>query len=224
MKKFIGGIVDFRKNVRPAFKDTFAQLALGQSPDTLFIACSDSRVVPNLFASTDPGDLFVVRNVGNLIPPCGEEGHSNSDESEAAAVEFALLNLPVTEVVICGHSECGAMGRLIRGGEQPEAPNLNSWLRHGKGGLKKLDAGAELGKHLARHNQLSQLNVLQQIEHLKTYPVVRERLKEGTLRIHGWWFDIKEADVYDYDVSQSRFSLIDEEYAQIFLDRNKPRI
>src|SRR3954471_16096395 len=105
MRKLIRGIVDFRQNVRPKVKDTFAQLALGQRPDTLFIACSDSRVVPNLFASSDPGDLFVIRNVGNLIPPCGEKGRSTSDESEAAAIEFALLNLTVTEIVICGHSE-----------------------------------------------------------------------------------------------------------------------
>ena len=95
MKKLLYGIVDFRKNVRPAVKETFAQLALGQRPDTLFIACSDSRVVPNLFASSDPGDLFVIRNVGNLIPPSDAGGHSKSDESEAAAIEFALLNLPV---------------------------------------------------------------------------------------------------------------------------------
>src|SRR5579871_2549496 len=109
MRKLIRGIVDFRKNVRASVKETFAQLALGQRPDTLFIACSDSRVVPNLFASSDPGDLFVIRNVGNLIPPCGERGHSASDESEAAAIEFALTALPVTDIVVCGHSECGAM-------------------------------------------------------------------------------------------------------------------
>src|SRR5881394_3962269 len=105
MKKLVHGIVDFRKNVRPRYKDTFAQLALGQSPDTLFIACSDSRVVPNLFASTNPGDLFVVRNVGNLIPPCDSKGVSIADESEAAAVEFAVLTLQVRDIVICGHSE-----------------------------------------------------------------------------------------------------------------------
>src|ERR1700712_1293849 len=122
MKKLLNGIVDFRKNVRPTVKETFALLALGQRPDTLFIACSDSRVVPNLFASSDPGDLFVVRNVGNLIPACGESGHSKSDESEAAAIEFALLNLPVAEIIVCGHSECGAMDKLVRGHYIPSAP------------------------------------------------------------------------------------------------------
>jgi carbonic anhydrase len=218
MKKLLRGIVDFRKNIRPSVKDTFAQLAEGQSPDALFIACSDSRVVPNLVASSDPGDLFIVRNVGNLIPPCGVAGHSTSDESEAAAIEFALLNLPITEIIVCGHSECGAMQALIRGREQASGSNLRSWLRHGEGALHKIDQ-SHLDHHLARHNLLSQQNVLEQIEHLKTYPVVQERLAAGTLRLHGWWWDIKEADVYQYEVSTARFSLIDEAYAEILLKR-----
>lgn len=219
MKKLIRGIVDFRKNVRPTCKDTFAQLALGQRPDTLFVACSDSRVVPNLFASSDPGDLFVVRNVGNLIPACGDQGHSSSDESEAAAIEFALSTLPVSEIVVCGHSECGAMRALIDDRTKVQGSNLSSWLRHGEEGLRQLNAGAALGHHLEKHNQLSQLNVLAQMEHLKTYPIVRKRLGEGTLRIHGWWFDIREADVYEYEPAESKFSLIDENYAQILLSR-----
>ena len=113
MKKLLNGIVDFRKNVRPAVKDTFALLALGQRPDTLFIACSDSRVVPNLFASTEPGDLFVIRNVGNLIPPFSEGESGPHFGSEAAAIQFALTQLPITEIVVCGHSECGAIKGAI---------------------------------------------------------------------------------------------------------------
>jgi carbonic anhydrase len=219
MKKVIRGIVDFRQNMRPMCKDRFAQLALGQRPDALFIACSDSRVVPNLFASSDPGDLFVVRNVGNLIPPCGEEGRSISDESEAAAIEFALLNLPVSEIIVCGHSECGAMRALVENSQLDQAPNLMSWLRHGKKGLKKFQEGSPLGCGLERHNQLSQLNVLAQIEHLKTYPIVQKRVNEGSLRLHGWWFDIKEADVYQYDEADRRFNLIDEDYARLLIER-----
>jgi len=220
MKKLIRGIVDFRKNVRPTCKDTFAQLALGQRPDTLFIACSDSRVVPNLFASSDPGDLFVIRNVGNLIPPCGKEGYSMSDEAEAAAIEFSLLNLPVREIIVCGHSECGAMNAVLQEQSPNEAPNLKSWLRHGTNGLQKLKDGNPLGCHLEKHNQLSQLNVIEQIEHLRSYPLVQKRLSEGTLRLHGWWFDIKEADVYEYDFDKCDFKLIDEEYAKKFYLNN----
>ena len=114
MQKLVSGIVEFRRSTQESYREAFGKLAVGQFPDALFIACSDSRVVPNTFASTDPGDLFVVRNVGNLIPPCDVQGHSSADESEAAAIEFAIQNLSVKNIIVCGHSECGAMGALIR--------------------------------------------------------------------------------------------------------------
>lgn len=221
MKKLLNGIVDFRKNVRPKVKDTFAHLALGQRPDTLFIACSDSRVVPNLFASTEPGDLFVIRNVGNLIPPYAEDHSSHG--SEAAAIQFGLSNLPITEIIVCGHSECGAIGALSQGSKNPDAPAFNCWLRHAQGSLEQVEAGTTLGNHLERHNQLSQLNVLEQLEHLKSYPVVREGLASGQLRLHGWYFDIKEANVYEYEPSEGRFHLIDEAYAATLLNRERNR-
>ena len=215
MEKLIRGIVDFRKNIRPSYKETFARLALGQRPDTLFIACSDSRVVPNFFASSNPGDLFVIRNVGNLIPPCGADGFSSADESEAAAIEFSLLNLPITDVIVCGHSECGAMAQIASGKPLGNAPNLKNWLRHGEKGFTKLNAGkSKLGGHLELHNQLSQINVLEQIEHLKSYPIVSERFNQGRLRLHGWWFDIKEAEVCNYDAKQAKFRVIDDEYVK----------
>jgi carbonic anhydrase len=220
VKKLLNGIVDFRKNVRPAVKDTFALLALGQRPDTLFIACSDSRVVPNLFASTEPGDLFVIRNVGNLIPPYSEGNEAPHFGSEAAAIQFALATLPVTEIIVCGHSECGAIGALARGEAHDDAPALGCWLRHGRGSLRQLKEGAKLGNHLERHNQLSQLNVLQQLEHLKTYPVVKDRLSARRIRLHGWYFDIKEANVYEYEPREERFHLIDEAYAVELLNRD----
>src|SRR5579885_586371 len=99
MRKLIQGIVEFRRNVQPDYREKFARLALGQAPDALFIACSDSRVVPNTFASADPGDLFVIRNVGNLVAPAGADGLSRSEASEAAAIEFALAKLNVTDVL-----------------------------------------------------------------------------------------------------------------------------
>jgi carbonic anhydrase len=216
MKKLIRGIVDFRKNVRPGCKDVFARLALGQRPDTLFIACSDSRVVPNLFASSDPGDLLVVRNVGNLIPPCDR---SSDSPSEAAAIEFALQALPITDVIVCGHSECGAMDALLRGRDKLASPFLKSWLRHADASLQRLDSEMLREAHIERHNRLSQLNVLEQIEHLKTYPLVRERMQAGRLLLHGWWFDIREADVYAYGADEVGFRLIDEDYARVMLAR-----
>lgn len=219
MKKLIRGIAEFRNKVRPNYKETFAQLALGQRPDTLFICCSDSRVAPNVFASTDPGDLFVVRNVGNMIPPCGETGRSTSDESEGAAIEFALLNLGVTSIIVCGHSECGAMDGLLSGREKIQAPNLKAWLRHGEVSLRKIKEGKNLEDGMPISSRLSQLNVLQQMIHLKTYPVVRQRIEEGTLVLHGWWFNIKEAEVYEYEASENHFKVIDDEYASVLLSR-----
>lgn len=223
MKKLLNGIVDFRKNVRPTVKDTFALLALGQRPDTLFIACSDSRVVPNLFASTEPGDLFVIRNVGNLIPPFSEGESGPHFGSEAAAIQFALTQLPITEIVVCGHSECGAIGALAQGQTPDDAPALSCWLRHGGSSLRKLEAGAKLGGHLERHNQLSQINVLEQLEHLKSYPVVRKRIADDKLRLHGWYFDIKGAEVYAYEPGEDRFRVIDEPYAVTLLKRHGDR-
>jgi carbonic anhydrase len=219
MKKLIRGIVDFRKNVRAGYKDVFARLALGQRPDTLFIACSDSRVVPNLFASSDPGDLFVVRNVGNLIPPCGAPERRAGENSAAAAIEFGLDALPITDIIVCGHSECGAMRALAGGRDQLELPYLKGWLRHAEGSLRRLDSALPGDAHLERHNRLSRVNVLEQLEHLKTYPAVHERIQAGRLRLHGWWFDIKEADVYEYGAEDGGFRLIDEDYAQILLQR-----
>src|SRR3954469_3384388 len=130
MRKLVQGIVDFRNRVRPVARETFARLALGQSPDALFIACSDSRVAVNVFASTEPGDLFVVRNPGNIVSPAAADGLSVADDSEAAAIEFAVLQLPVKDIIVCGHSSCGAIAPLVRGRQSVSAPPLRSWLRH----------------------------------------------------------------------------------------------
>jgi len=216
MKKLVNGIVEFRKNLQPSYRATFAHLALGQSPDALFIGCSDSRVAVNVFASTEPGDLFVIRNVGNLVPPCGDDGQSTADESEAAAIEFALGTLNVSNIIVCGHSECAAMRALTEGRDKildKNFHNFKAWLRHGEKSLEDLKSTSAIGKGLAKHNRLSQFNVLRQLENLRTYPIVRERLEAGTLRLHGWWFDISHADVYAYEEDQAAFILFDEEEA-----------
>ena len=138
MKKLLDGIAEFQRTTRPSYREKFAKLALGQSPDCLFFACSDSRVVPNLFASTEPGDLFVVRNVGNLVPPCGSHGLSTTDRSEGAAVEFALQVLGVRDIVVCGHSDCGAMRGLLSGATPEKAPNLREWLDVAQSSVQRL--------------------------------------------------------------------------------------
>jgi carbonic anhydrase len=216
MKKLIQGIVDFRKNLTEESRTLFAKLALGQKPDTLFIACSDSRVVPNLFASTNPGDLFVLRNIGNLIPPPS----SDQDNSALAVIEFAIRSLGVSDIIVCGHSECGAMQALSAGTESLCCPHVESWLRHGEKALHKVRRGITLDKTLSEHNQISQVNVLQQIEHITEYPFIRERMERKELRVHGWWFDIAKADVYCYEQTLNAFVLIDEKEADLILERS----
>ena len=221
MKKLIEGIVDFRKKLTEESRSLFAKLALGVLPDALFIACSDSRVVPNLFASTNPGDLFVLRNIGNLIPP---STLSISDSSASAVLEYAVFTLHVSDIVICGHSECGAMLALSKGINSSCCPHLQSWLQYGKSSFAKLhDPNKELilDEQLSLHNQLSQVNVLQQMEHVASYPFIQEKIKANELRIHGWWFDIAKADVYCYEPLVKRFVLIDENEAKCILERMK---
>lgn len=221
MRKLVEGIIEFRRKVQKDYRDAFGGLAAnGQSPDTLFIACSDSRVVPNTFASTNPGDLFVLRNVGNLIPPCGKHGISQSDEAEAAAIEFSVESLNVSDIIVCGHSECGAMRALMANRHTVALPNLKSWLRHGDEAMERLRAGAALDKMMPEHNQLSQLNVLLQMEHVKSYPAVKKRIEEKRLAVHGWWFDIARAEVYVHDDESNLFVLIDEEGAERMLAKH----
>jgi carbonic anhydrase len=209
MKKLRQGIVEFRRRRRPEYAATFARLALGQAPDALFVACSDSRVVPNLFASTEPGDLFVMRNVGNIVAPCGPEGASESDESEGAALEFSILSLKVRDVIVCGHSECGAMRALVDGREKLQLTHMRSWLRHAQPALEKYRArGGSSGP--AAHNEVGQLNVLLQLEHLRSYPFIRSAEAEGRLALHAWWFDISLADVHEWSDEAQAFVLIDD--------------
>lgn len=218
MKKLIQGIVDFRKNLNEDKRTLFAELALGQKPDTLFIACSDSRVVPNLFASTNPGDLFVLRNIGNLVPPASNGDHDNS---ASAVIEFAVFSLNVSDIIICGHSECGAMQALTQGVDTLCCPHVQAWLKHGEESLKKIQTGQSLNPSLSEHNQLSQINVIQQIENIKSYPFIQERIANKQLRVHGWWFDIAHADVYCYEEDRSQFVLIDEKEAALILERSQ---
>jgi carbonic anhydrase len=222
MKKLVNGILDFQRHMLPSYRETFARLALGQSPDCLFVSCSDSRVVPNLFASTDPGDLFVMRNVGNLVAPSDANGRAQGDESEAAAIEFSVAALGVKDIVVCGHSECGAMKATLSGGVVDGAPNLSNWLRHAKPALERLKTETSVGVGLKPHNQLSQLNALLQLEHIASYPVVKKKVEAGELRLHAWWFDIADARVYCYEASAKKFLPIDEAEAERLLSRIEP--
>jgi carbonic anhydrase len=212
VRKLIRGIIDFRRARRPDYAATFSRLAFGQSPDSLFVACSDSRVVPNLFASTEPGDLFVLRNVGNIVAPCGPEGLSLSDESEAAALEFAIDGLKVKDIIVCGHSGCGAMRSLLEPLPGADAPHFQAWLRHAARARDRYLAGERMKADLPPYDHVSQINVHVQIEHLRSYPVVRDAEASGRIALHAWWFDIAGADVLAWSAAHGRYVLIDEQY------------
>ncbi len=219
MRKLIMGIVDFRERMLPQYATRFRELALTQAPDALFITCSDSRVVPDLLASTHPGDLFTMRNVGNLIPPAAPDGISVGDLSEASAIEYAVLVLQVANIVVCGHSECGAMKAVLTRSPKLDAPNLDRWLNHANTAAFRLEHEGALDTGLRPYDQLSQLNVLVQIEHLMSYPIVRERVATGSLHLSGWWFDIATGDMYAYEASSRSFEVIDRQEAERLVGR-----
>lgn len=216
MKKLVQGVAEFRKTISKESKELFAKLALGQKPDALFITCSDSRVAVNVFASTNPGDLFVLRNIGNLVPA---PSPSREDQSAQAALEFSLFQLPVTDIIVCGHSECGAMQALVNNAFFPSCPHLNNWLIHGKAALEKARQLDSNTSSLSFVNQVSQANVLLQLEHISSYSFVKDRIKEKTLRLHGWWFDIAKADVYCYDSDLETFAIIDDNMSKKILEQ-----
>ena len=223
MKKLVKGILEFRKKVLPSYRQTFAHLALEQKPDALFVACSDSRVVPNLFASTDPGDLFVVRNVGNLVPPCDPKRADKPQGSAAAALEFSVERLNVRHIIVCGHSECGAMAALLEGAHAKGLPHLQDWLRHGEATVQKFKEQVNSDPKLSEVNRLSQVNVLMQLEHIHSYPFVKRKVDAGELMLHGWWFDIAHADVYAYEPEDKRFVLVEEGEAERIIARIEQR-
>ena len=218
MKKLLHGILEFREKYHTHYVENFAHLALGQFPDTLFIACSDSRVVPNLFASTNPGDLFVIRNIGNMIPQYSSAS-TCLGTAEAAAIEFSSHNLPITNIIVCGHSECAAMKAVVAGIDHIEDPFLKTWLQHGYDSLAARDHLLEMDEDLALHNKVAQRNILQQIVHIKSYPAVQRKIEEGLLQVHGWYFDIGKGDVYGYEQEFNKFILIDQVEAQRICDR-----
>ena len=182
MKKLVKGVVDFREQVRSDRLEHFEQLSLGQSPDTLLVTCSDSRVAVNVFASTNPGDVFVLRNIGNLIPPV----HSQNENYSKAAIDFAIDALKISHILVCGHSECGAMIAIHQGVENQKSEGIREWL---KNGIEKKFSPYD-------YNELSRKNVLFQLEHLMSYEKVKTKVESGSLQLHAWWFDIKNADVF----------------------------
>ncbi|MGW0796722.1 bifunctional SulP family inorganic anion transporter/carbonic anhydrase [Streptomyces sp. NPDC002692] len=194
------GISAFQRNTAPLVRDELARLAReGQSPSQLFLTCADSRLVTSMITSSGPGDLFVVRNVGNLVPSPGQE---SGDDSVAAAIEYAVDVLHVRSITVCGHSGCGAMQALLNSDPGGAQTPLRRWLRHGLPSLERMAAGARPGAGLAGRapadavEQLCLTNVVQQLEHLRAHDSVTRALREGALELHGMYFHVGEAQAY----------------------------
>ena len=186
----------FQSDYFPSYRQQFQDLVQhGQQPTTLFIGCSDSRLVPYLLTGAGPGELFLVRNVGNIVPPFdGSKGHHGT----AAAIEYAVLNLHVRDIIVCGHSHCGAIKALYE--EVPaEACNLGPWLDLAREATLPVCVSAEA---LRRTEQRS---VVLQLERLMDYPMVRQRVEAGELFLHGWHYVIEDGEVQVFDVHEGRF-------------------
>ena len=195
MKHLIKGVREFRENYVSTHRDLLENLSRGQDPNVLFITCSDSRISPSLLTQTDLGDLFVIRNAGNIIPPYGA-----ANGGEGAAVEYAIHALGIEQIVICGHSHCGAMKGLLQLGKlEEEMPLVYDWLKHAEATRRLVKENyGDRGKEEMLEIAIAE-NVLTQIENLKTYPVVRSRLYQGKLKIYGWIYMIETGEVLAYD-------------------------
>jgi len=204
VQELIEGIHKFRTEEFGHYKALFQRLAKeGQNPHTLFITCSDSRVLAELITQSKPGDLFVVKNVGNIVPPAQATGSTNST---AAAIEFAAETLGVQDIVVCGHSQCGAMNALVTTPDLTTMPHLEEWLSVA---APVRDAVLQRYSHLTdsdeRANAAGEENVLFGLESLHTYPVVQRRLANGSLRLHAWFFKIATAELFAYDPAAGQF-------------------
>lgn len=190
------GVRDFQQFTAPRLRPELARLAReGQSPSQLFITCADSRLVPNVITSSGPGELFTVRNVGNLVAP--------QDDSAAAAIEYAVEVLQVAAITVCGHSRCGAMQSLLHGAHRREGAAgtpLTRWLRHGQESLQRVrhQPTGFLGRTPSEDplERLCLTNVAQQLDNLRAHPSVRRRVRSGELRLTGLYFDLAQAQTY----------------------------
>jgi carbonic anhydrase len=200
MQKLIQGIHKFRNEHFRPLQGLFEQLARGQNPETLFITCSDSRIDPSLLTRSQPGDLFILRNAGNIVP-----AHGSAQGGEAATIEFAVAGLGVKDIIICGHSHCGAMQGLLQPETVAELPDVASWLSHAETTRRIVRDNYQ---HLDGNRLLTatvEENVLVQLENLRTLPSVGSRLVRGDLHLHGWVYKIETGDVFAYDTSSGQF-------------------
>ncbi|PLS68261.1 MAG: carbonate dehydratase [Cyanobacteria bacterium M5B4] len=201
MQELIEGVRDFRNRYFCTHQDLFEQLAKGQHPKVLFITCSDSRIDPNMLVDADLGELFVIRNAGNIVPH-----YSNSKGGEGATIEYALKALEVDEVIVCGHTHCGAMKGLFKLEKlKKEMPLVYEWLLHAEETRRVIKDKCTT----CNEEELVELavaeNVLTQLENLRSYPIVQEKLRAGKLNLYGWIYDIETGNVLIYNPDRGQF-------------------
>jgi len=200
MEKLLRGIVHFENEIYPRNMELYKQLATGQEPDTLYIGCSDSRVVPDQLLQTQPGDLFIIRNAGNIVPPWGDVVGGVS-----ATVEYAVAVLGVKQVVICGHSDCGAMKAAMHPEKVERFRAVRSWLHHAERVLPVARAAhPDLDDDRLLEFVIRE-NVHAQIDNLLTHPSVAARVRAGTLKVDGMVFDIAHGTVLVFDRRSGEF-------------------
>lgn len=200
MQKLIEGLHHFQQRVFGTQQELFERLAQGQRPETLFITCSDSRINPNLLTQTQPGDLFILRNAGNLVPP-----YSPIAGGEAATIEFAVTGLKVKDVIVCGHSHCGAMDGLLNAEKLKDLPALNRWLEHAEVTRRVV---ADLYPFKTQEELLNiaiQENVLAQMANLRTHPSIAVAMAKAAIRIHGWIYKIETGEIFGYCPEKRQF-------------------
>lgn len=219
MQKLHDGIRAFRTQDVPHRKAFYEALAQGQKPECVFVTCSDSRIVVSQMTQTGPGDIFVVRNAGNIVPAF-DPAHSGG---EWATIEYALNVLKLKDIVVCGHTHCGAVGALISNPDLTGMPSLKRWLGHAAPVLDALKHNYTEALHDDNlQTTAAAENVVHQLTNLTTHPTVRERLDAGQLTLHGWLYDITNGKVYAFDEDKAQFEPLNTD-ATPFPDR-KPKV
>jgi carbonic anhydrase len=202
MQKLVDGVHHFQKGVFGSQREFFEKLVAGQRPMALFITCSDSRISPNLITQTEPGDLFIMRNAGNIVPPHGAAGNGG----EAATIEFAIAALGIPDVIVCGHTHCGAMKALLSPPARlDDMPATRHWLGNAEA-TRRIIRGKYT--HLEGDRLLTacvEENVLVQLENLRTHPVVAAGMARRTLNLHGWVYKLETGEVFAYDPDEGQF-------------------
>ncbi|OHD11897.1 MAG: carbonic anhydrase [Spirochaetes bacterium GWB1_48_6] len=203
LDKILEGLVEFRQNDFENHKDLFQDLSKIQKPHTLFIGCSDSRVVPEMMTKSLPGELFMVRNVANLVP---RFRLTQEYVATTSAIEYAVQILDIKNIIVCGHSNCGGCAALYFTDEQmKKIPNTKKWLELAAPIKARVLNQVPDNNPQAREWLTEQMNIVEQLKNLLTYPYILERVEAGTLTIHGWYYIIETGEVFSYDRNMGYF-------------------